>query len=78
MKGILNSISRNIQQAVAEPDKTVSRTNRELIYGAVACTAVGMVLGLLLSPKKQTIIGSYNGHNSSGCPAPAENDEEED
>lgn len=77
MKEILNSISHNIRQAVAEPDKVCTRTNRELIYGAVACTAVGMLLGLLLSPKKQTTIGSYNGHNSSGCPAPQEDDEEE-
>ena len=77
MKEILKSISNHIRQAISEPDKTVSRTNRELICGAVACTAVGMVLGMLLSPKKQTNIGSNNGNNCSGCPAPAEGDEEE-
>ena len=36
MKEILKSISNNIRQAVAEPDKACTRTNRELIYGAVA------------------------------------------
>ena len=69
MKEILNSISHNIRQAVAEPDKVCTRTNRELVYGAVACAAVGIVLGLLLSPKKTTTIGSHNGNNNAGSPA---------
>ena len=77
MKEIFRTIRKNLQLSLSDMDRTCTRTNRELIYGAVACTAVGMLLGLLLSPKKQTTIGSYNGHNNSGCPAPEEDDEEE-
>ena len=69
MKEIFRTIRKNLQLSLYDMDRTCTRTNRELLYGAVACTAVGMVLGLLLSPKKTTTIGSHNGNNNAGSPA---------
>lgn len=69
MKEIFRTIRKNLQLSLSDMDRTCTRTNRELLYGAVACTAVGMVLGLLLSPKKTTTIGSHNGNNNAGSPA---------
>ena len=69
MKEIWRTIRKNLQLSLSDMDKTCTRTNRELVYGAVACAAVGMVLGLLLSPKKTTTIGSHNGNNNAGSPA---------
>ena len=69
MKEIWRTIRKNLQLSLSDMDKTCTRTNRELLYGAVACTAVGMVLGLMFSPKKTTTIGSHNGNNNAGSPA---------
>ena len=69
MKEIWRSIKKNVQYSLSDLDRSCIRTNRELVYGAVACAAVGMVLGLLLSPKKTTTIGSHNGNNNAGSPA---------
>ena len=77
MKEILRTIRKNLQLSLSDMDRTCSRTNRELLYGAVACTAVGMVLGLLLSPKKTTTIGSHNGNNA-GSPSVNVSDEQEE
>lgn len=82
MKEIWRTIRKNLQLSLSDMDKTCTRTNRELLYGAVACAAVGMVLGLMFSPKKTTTIGSHNGNNNAGS-APltaseAEEDEEEE
>ena len=78
MKEILRTIRKNLQLSLSDMDRTCSRTNRELVYGAVACTAVGMVLGLLLSPKKSTTIGSHNGNNNAGSPSVKLSDQEEE
>ena len=78
MKEILRTIRKNLQLSLSDMDRTCSRTNRELLYGAVACTAVGMVLGLLLSPKKTTTIGSHNGNNNAGSPSVNVSDEQEE
>ena len=81
MKEIWRTIRKNLQLSLSDMDKTCTRTNRELLYGAVACTAVGMVLGLMFSPKKTTTIGSHNGNNNAGSASltasEAEEDEEE-
>ena len=69
MKEIWRSIKKNDQYSLSDLDSSCTRTNRELVYGAVACTAVGMLLGLMLSPKKTVTIGSHNGNNNAGSPA---------
>ena len=78
MKEILRTIRKNLQLSLSDMDRTCSRTNRELVYGAVACTAVGMVLGLMFSPKKTVTIGSHNGNNNAGSPSVKLSDQEEE
>lgn len=78
MKEIWRTIRKNLQLSLSDMDKTCTRTNRELVYGAVACTAVGMVLGLMFSPKKTTTIGSHNGNNNAGSASLAASEAEED
>ena len=50
MREIWKAIKSNVTSSLTHLDKTVVRTNRELVYGAVACAAVGVVIGILLSP----------------------------
>ena len=69
MKEIWRSIKKNVQYSLSDLDRSCTRPNRELVYGAVACTAVGMLLGLMLSPKKTVTIGSHNGNNNAGSPS---------
>ena len=47
-------------------DRTISVNKRELVLGVAACTLAGVVLGVFLSPRKTTTIGSSNGSNNSG------------
>ena len=54
MREIWKAIRSNVTSSLTHLDKTVVRTNREMVYGAVACAAVGVVIGILLSPKKTT------------------------
>lgn len=74
MREIWKAIKSNVTSSITHLDKTVVRTNREMVYGAVACTAVGVVIGILLSPKKRTTIGSHNGNN---CCPPVEEEQDE-
>lgn len=48
---------------------------QELVLGIAACTLGGILLGILFSPKKSVIIGSYNSGNSGVVTA---NSQEED
>ena len=66
MREIWRTIKKNVHASLSDLDKTCVRTNRELVYGAVACAAVGVLVGLLLSPKKAVTIGSHNGNNNTG------------
>lgn len=78
MKEIWRTIKKNVQSSLSDLDKVCTRTNRELVYGAVACAAVGMLLGLMLSPKKAVTIGSNNGNNYAGSPSPDAEDREDE
>lgn len=69
MREIWRTIKKNVHASLSDLDKTCVRTNRELVYGAVACAAVGVLVGLLLSPKKAVTIGSHNGNNNAGSPS---------
>lgn len=44
--------------------ETTTLTKRELVLIALVCSFGGMVLGMLCSPKKRTMIGSHNGNNN--------------
>ena len=37
---------------------------RELVLGVTACTLAGILMGMLLSPRKTVTIGSNNGSNN--------------
>ena len=73
MKEIWKAVKSNITASVTHLDKSVERTNREMVYGAIACAAVGVVIGMLISPKKRTFIAS----NNAPDPQPEEDDEED-
>ena len=47
-------------------DRTISVNKRELVLGVAASALAGVVLGVFLSPRKTTTIGSNNGSNNSG------------
>ncbi len=69
MREIWRTIKKNVQASLSDLDKTCIRTNRELVFGAVACTAVGILVGIILAPKKSVTIGSHNGNNNAGSPS---------
>lgn len=72
MREIWKAIKNNVTTSLTHLDKSVDRTNRELVYGAIACAAVGMVIGMLVSPKKNMSICSDNGNHNGPHIAPAE------
>ena len=78
MREIWKAIRSNVISSLTHLDKTVVRTNREMVYGAVAYAAVGVVIGILLSPKKTTTIGSHNGNGGYNCCKPEEDEQDED
>ena len=78
MREIWKAVKSNVTSSLTHLDKTVVRTNRELVYGAVACAAVGVVIGILLSPKKSTTIGSHNGSGGYNCCKPEGDEQDED
>ena len=78
MREFWKAIKSNVTSSLTHLDKTVVRTNREMVYGAVACAAVGMVIGILLSPKKSTTIGSHNGNGGYNSCNPEEDEQDED
>ncbi|MDE7312458.1 MAG: hypothetical protein K2N87_12695 [Eubacterium sp.] len=53
-------------------DDLATVSKRELFLEVVCCALAGFVLGMLLCPKKTTVIGSHNGNGRY------EPDEEED
>ena len=55
-----------LQKAWKALDRNVTVNKRELVLGISACTLAGVVLGVFLSPRKTTTIGSNNGSNNSG------------
>ena len=42
-------------------DRAVVVNKRELVLGVTACTLAGVLMGMLLSPRKTVTIGSNNG-----------------
>ncbi len=54
----------NELQTVLEEMKTIKK--REYFLTLAVCILSGLVLGMLLSPKKRVMIGSNNGNNNVG------------
>ncbi|MGM9549578.1 MAG: hypothetical protein ACI3V5_07015 [Faecousia sp.] len=61
-----------LQKTWTELDQSITVNKRELVLGVTACTLAGILVGILLSPKKTTTIGSHNGNNNVGNSASAE------
>ena len=60
-------------------DRSVVVNKRELVLGVAACTLAGVLMGMLLSPRKTVTIGSNNGNNNTGnSPGLTTGDEAED
>ena len=59
-----------------EMDRRIVVNQRELVLGLTACTLAGVLVGILLSPKKTTTIGSNNGSNNVGNSASAKASDE--
>ncbi len=54
--------------------KPASLSQREVILSTIACTMAGVVIGMLISPRKTVTLFSHNGSNniSPQSPEPAE------
>ncbi len=65
MKELMNQFGKGIQHVFSDLDSERTCSKRELLLGTIACFAVGMVVGLVCSPKKTITIGSHNGNNSA-------------
>lgn len=60
-------------------DVNVTVKKRELVLAISAFTLLGIVIGALFSPRKSTVIGSYNSaDNNSCCGNQDENEDEEE
>lgn len=51
-------------QVLLEEMKTMKK--REYVLTLAVCVLSGLVLGMLMSPKKRVMIGSHNGNNNVG------------
>lgn len=47
-------------------DTSVVANKRELVLGMTTCVLSGLVVGMLISPRKNMTIGSHNGCNNAG------------
>ena len=57
---MLTVIKLKFQRFLKSLDVNVTVKKRELILAIAACTLLGVVIGALFSPRKNTVIGSYN------------------
>lgn len=70
LKSKLNPLSQ-VQSFWDSLDVNVVVNKRELVLGLTTCVLSGLVVGMLVSPKKNVTIGSHNGCNNSSSPAAA-------
>lgn len=49
-------------------DESAIVNKRELFLGLTTCVLSGLVVGMLISPKKNMTIGSHNGCYNTGSP----------
>lgn len=81
MKKRMNQFGICIQRTFSNLDAERSCSKRELLLGAIACLAVGMVVGMVCCPRKTITIGCHNGNNSANGnkgAVPGEEAEEEE
>lgn len=56
---------KKIIQQITEIIKNEDYTTREAVLAGICLFLAGIVIGVFLSPKKYTMIGSHNGHNNN-------------
>lgn len=61
---------------ITEELENLNFSTREYFLSGIIMFLAGLVIGIILSPKGERIIGSNNGNNSSSCFAEGENNEE--
>ena len=59
-------MTQEIKKIWNELNQNVVVNKRELVLGITACSLAGILLGMLLCPKKSVTIGSNNGSNNTG------------
>ena len=57
---MLTVIKVKFKRFLKSLDVNVTLKKRELVLAIAACTLLGIVIGALFSPRKNTVIGSYN------------------
>ena len=55
---------KEIQTYWASLDRKITVNQREMVLGLTACTLAGSLVGILVSPRKNQTIGSFNGNNN--------------
>ena len=64
---LIPGIGRSIKRFWDSLDETTIVSKRELFLEIVATALAGIVLGMLLTPKKTVTIGSHNSGNGCYC-----------
>lgn len=57
---MLTVIRVKFERFLKSLDVNVTLKKRELVLAIAVCTLLGIVIGALFSPRKNTVIGSYN------------------
>lgn len=65
MNEMIQKLNASIRTSLSGLDATVKLSKRELLLGTIACITSGMVLGMLMSPRKTTMFGCNNGSNNT-------------
>ena len=59
-------------------DVNVTISKRELVLTIAAFTLLGIVIGAMFSPRKSTVIGSYNSADNISCGGNQDENEDEE
>ncbi|MCI7767584.1 MAG: hypothetical protein MSJ26_06340 [Oscillospiraceae bacterium] len=73
---MLTVLKIKFERFIKSLDVNVTIKKRELVLAIAACTLLGIVIGALFSPRKSTVIGSYNSADNNSCGSSDENEEE--
>ena len=72
---MLTVIKLKFQRFMKSLDVNVTVKKRELLLAIAACTLLGIVIGAIFCPKKNTVIGSYN--SAENCNASVDDTQED-
>ena len=75
---MLTVIRVKFERFLKSLDVNVTLKKRELVLAIAACTLLGIVIGALFSPRKNTVIGSYNSADNISCGGNQDENEDEE